>query len=371
MRRQQTPWLLVCWLFWVGVSALRAQEQDTVDHQQGFRKTSLFPLPIVYYTPETGWAGGLAMFAAFRMPGQTDRVRPSQLQFGFAYTQRKQLLLYLPFQFFWKEERNQIAGELGYYRYAYLFYGIGNDNPTSDEEVYEVDFPRVRLNLLRQIAPHHYLGVRYWWDDYRIREVEEGGILAAGMAPGSSGGVISGAGLLYNFDSRDDIFYPQSGFLVETEAFFNQKWLGSDFKFHRFSLDAAGYFRLVSLRNTLALNVWLVTSDGGIPFQQLAFIGGPRKMRGHFEGRQRDRNLWMLQAEFRHQFTKRFGAALFSGIGAVSPRINQFFDQKTHLSYGAGIRFRISKKEKVNLRLDFAGNEQGEFATYLTVKEAF
>jgi hypothetical protein len=331
----------------------------------------LFPLPIVYFTPETRWAGGLALFSAFRMHGQTDDVRPSQLQLGFAYTQRKQLLFYLPFQFFWDQERNQVAGELGFFRYAFLFYGIGNNNLKEQEEIYDVDFPRLRLNLLRQVAPKHYLGMRYWWDNFQIQSVEDGGILDTEDILGKNGGVISGMGLLYNFDSRNDIFYPQSGYLIESEYFFNQTWLGSDFNFRRFSIDAAGYFQLKSSKNVLALNAWITSSSGDVPFQQLAFIGGPKKMRGHFEGRQRDKNLWMLQAEFRRNLGKRFGAVVFSGLGAVAPRITDFTQQKTHFSYGAGIRFRISKREKVNIRLDFAGNEYGEFAPYLTVKEAF
>ncbi|HLP93031.1 MAG TPA: BamA/TamA family outer membrane protein [Saprospiraceae bacterium] len=358
------------WVLWAG--DMFAQQADSLPQQSmGFRKTSLFPLPIVYYTPETGWAGGLALFAAFRMPGQGNDERPSQMQPGFAYTQRRQILFYLPFQFFWNKERNQIAGELGFYRYAYLFYGIGNSNPKTNEEIYQVDFPRLRLNVLRLVAPKHYVGLRYWWDDYQIRSAPAGGQLTSGTITGSQGGVISGLGLLYNFDSRDDIFYPQKGFLIEGECFLNRKWLGSDFNFSRWSVDAAGYFKLRSSRSILALNVWITALAGEVPFQQLAFLGGSRKMRGHFEGRQRDRSLWTLQAEYRYSLRKRFGVVLFSGIGAVAPQMSAFFRQKTHISYGTGIRLGISKRERVNIRLDFAGNEYGELATYLTVKEAF
>ncbi len=348
----------------------QAAEGDSLRQQKLFRKSSLIPIPIIYYTPETRLAGGLATLYAFRMRGQTDEERPSQVQLGLAYTQEKQVLIYLPFQIFFNKETWQANGELGYYRYVYQFFGVGNETEKSDEETYSVNFPRVRLNVLRLVAPHHYLGLRYWWDDYNITKLADDGQLIQNGITGSRGGVVSGAGLLWNFDSRDQIFYPTKGFWTEAEIFANAKAIGSDFNFTRFSLDAVGYFSKTT-KNVLALNAWLVFTQGDVPFQQLAFIGGPKKMRGYFEGRLRDKNLWMLQAEYRRELFGRFGAVAFGGMGAVSPGAGDLFRQKAHFTYGAGIRFMLSKNDHINLRLDVAGNEKGEFFPYLTVREAF
>ena len=366
-------WAVFIGLFLGRTLSLPAQHlaQDSIPTQNGFRKSSLIPIPLVYYTPETGWAGGAAVLYAFRWRGQADRLRPSQLQLGFAYTQRKQLLLYLPFQFFFDQERYQAFGELGYYRYVYQFFGIGNNTLQQNEESYAVDFPRVRLNLMRLVAPHHYLGIRYWWDDYQIKKTAANGILATEYISGNRGSVISGVGALWNVDSRDDIFYPKKGYLIETELFANAKIIGSNFRFSRLSVDANGYFAGRRKKNVLALNAWLVFMQGNPPFQQLAFIGGPKKMRGYFEGRLRDKNLWVLQAEYRLPIYRRLGAAVFSGVGAVAPDVAGLFQQNVHFTYGAGLRFRLSKKDHINLRLDVAANDLGEIAPYLTVKEAF
>lgn len=358
---------LSLWIF-----GLASAQTDTIPQAavSGFRKSSLLPLPIVYFTPETGWAGGLALFAAFRMPGQTDKERPSQAQLGFAYTQRKQLLFYVPFQVFWNKEKQQVYGELGYYRYIYFFYGIGNENPVAAEEAYDVHFPRIRINYVHRVLPHQYVGMRYWWDNFQIQGVAAGGLLAGGQAPGSRGGVVSGIGPVYVYDNRDDIFFPSKGILMEAECFLNGKALGSDFNFSRVSVDAAAYYRVLP-KGVLALNAWLSASFGVVPFQQLAQIGGPRRMRGYFEGRLRDKCLWMAQAEYRWMFAQRFGLAFFAGAAAVSPEPGRLFRQKVNAAWGGGIRFRISKKERVNLRLDFASNADGEFFPYLTLKEAF
>jgi hypothetical protein len=349
---------------------LNGHAQDSLRQEQWLRTSSFIPIPIVYYTPETRFAGGAALSWAFRFRGQNPGSRPSQAQLGLAYTQERQFLFYLPFQLFLKEAAWQVYGELGYYRYAYQFFGIGNETLADDREVYSVDFPRLRLNGLRLIAPNHYLGLRYAWDDYRVTRTENGGLLEAGEIPGSRGGVVSTAGLLWNFDSRDDLFYPSKGWWVEGEWAINNRILGSNFAFSRASLDIAGYFSR-SKRHILALNAWLVFMQGEPPFQHLAFIGGPKKMRGYFEGRLRDKNLWMLQAEYRAILIGRLGWAAFGGVGAVGPEAVSLFSQSMRFTAGAGLRFRLSKKDHINLRLDAAVNEKGEVFPYLTVKEAF
>ncbi|MBX2928666.1 MAG: BamA/TamA family outer membrane protein [Saprospiraceae bacterium] len=354
----------------VPVAAQNTSAADTLATALPKRNNSLIAIPIAYYTPETRLAAGVAGMYTFRFGEPGGAGRPSQVQLGFAYTQEKQLLFYLPFQLFSGDDNWQVSGELGYYRYVYQFFGIGNETRIEDKENYDVNFPRIRLNVLRLVAPRHYLGIRYWWDDYQMVRTAEGGLLAPGNITGSTGGVVSGAGTIWNYEGRDNIFYPTKGYWTEVELFAGNKALGSDFNFNRFSFDAAGYFSK-SPRHVVALHAGLVFMSGDPPFQQLAFIGGPRRMRGYFEGRLRDKNLWMLQAEYRTQLSGRFGAVAFAGMGAVAPRAGSLFSQKLNAAFGGGIRFRLSKKEYINLRLDVGINTQGEVFPYLTVREAF
>jgi hypothetical protein len=52
---------------------------------------------------------------------------------------------------------------------------------------------------------------------------------------------------------------------------------------------------------------------------------------------------------------KRFGLVGFGGLGGVIPGGNQPFRTKNFLpSGGTGVRFELSKKYHVNLRIDFA-----------------
>lgn len=103
---------LVLHLFLSTIGTAQSSGVDSLPPQQLFQKSSLIPIPIVYYTPETRLAAGAAILYTFRFRGQSGLTRPSQVQVGFAYTQEKQLLLYLPFQVFFSEGNWQTYGEL-------------------------------------------------------------------------------------------------------------------------------------------------------------------------------------------------------------------------------------------------------------------
>jgi outer membrane protein assembly factor BamA len=334
------------------------------------RKSSFVILPLIFYTPETRLAGGGAALYAFRFRNQPDSARPSQVQIGGAYTQENQILSYLPFQLFFKNSTYNIYGELGYYRYFYYFYGIGNDLPDTRER-YSAQYPRIRLNALKKVYPNLYVGVRYSMDNYNIPEVEVGGKLADNTITGSQGGLISNIGVVANYDSRDNIFYATKGYNVELALLNNGKWLGSDFNFNRISLDATTYWTN-RYQHTLAVNGWFNFNFGDVPFNEMAVIGGTKKMRGFFEGRYRDNHVWMLQTEYRvPPIWWRLGFVVFGSVGSVANQISDFTESQIHYSGGAGLRILLSKKEKINIRIDYGINEKGEGFPYITVTEAF
>jgi hemolysin activation/secretion protein len=121
----------------------------------------------------------------------------------------------------------------------------------------------------------------------------------------------------------------------------------------------------------LALNGFVDFLSGDVPFQQLALIGGPRKMRGYFEGRFRDKNLWMFQAEYRWPIKGIFGMTFFANAASVAPDLNTLLSEQVHFAGGLGLRIRLSKEDKVNLRVDLGINEEGQVFPYFTVGEAF
>ncbi|HMQ47022.1 MAG TPA: BamA/TamA family outer membrane protein [Saprospiraceae bacterium] len=350
--------LLACCLLSHGSSA-----QDSIPD----KSYSLAAYPVVFYLPETRLGFGGAGIWAFYFPD--DDSRPSQIQTGIAYTLNKQVLLYLPYQVFWDDNRWIAKGELGYYRYFYNYYGIGNQEATDYVEQYEVNYPRFRFNLLYQVLPQFYTGFRYWWDNYQIGSREVGGQLISGTITGGSGGVVSGLGLISIWDTRDHIFYSRKGIVLEATAFWNSKALGSDFNFSRFTIDASSFLSL-NTNHILAFNLFAGSIAGEAPFNELMLLGGSKKARGFYEGRFRDKHLALLQIEYRTKLKGRFGAVLFTSVGNVTPDLGHWAWKYNRYNAGAGLRYSLDKKEHINLRLDIGFGQQA-IGYYFTIGEAF
>lgn len=333
---------------------------------------NLYPLPVIYYTPETRFAFGGVGISTFRFNGDWYSERNSFFQLGGAYTQEDQLLFYLPFQLFLKQNQFNVFGELGYYRYSYFFYGVGPDLPEANEELYYVNFPRFRLNLTKLVAENLFLGFRYWFDDYRLKQTKEGGILDQGKVTGAEGGIVSSLGLIGLFDTRDNYNYPTKGSFLQALVLPNSTVLGSDFDFIRYSLDYVNYQKL-SKKTILALNLFGVSIVGDPPFNEQAFIGGREKMRGFYEGRFRDRNLLMAQLEFRQWLFWKVGVAAFGGSGAVAPQWSQYSLSNVKHTAGIGLRYLLNEDDRINIRLDYGFGLNGINSSgfYLTVGEAF
>ncbi len=331
------------------------------------RTSSLRGFPVVFYLPETNWSVGATGIYTFRMPQDSSRY-PSQLNLGIAYTLNRQFLLYLPFRLYLK--KHIVYGELGYYIYDYNFYGIGAQTLASDEEVYGVRFPRVRLTALRQVSEAWAVGLRYWAEDFRITERDPQGQLAEGSIAGSNGSIISGLGPAANYDTRDNIFYPIKGAFAEMAFQYYPSLLGSSQEYSRLSVAYAKYFHK-NEKHILALRGLIESSWGNPPFNQMALFGGARLGRAYYEGRYRDLHLLGLQAEYRFPLFWKIGGALFTDVGHISPDGTRLKAQQWRYTLGGGLRYRLNEKEKINLRLDVGFAPQEGSGFYVTIGEAF
>lgn len=341
--------------------------QDTTKE----KRNSLSAFPVAYFTPETDWSFGAVGIYAFRIKGMADESRPSQVSLAGAYTLNKQILLFVPFQLFWKEAKWNWYGEIGYYRYNYFYYGIGNESKSEEEEIYDVNFPRLKLNALYRVYPKTYAGLRYWYDGYDIVGIKADGLLDRNRPVGTEGGNISGFGPVANYDSRDNIFSTTKGHYIEAASLFAFSGIGSDYNFSKSSLDARKFMPLgKEKKSVLALNAYAEFSGGDVPFYQLAFLGGGKRMRGYLEGRFRDRHYAMLQSEYRFPLFWRFGGVVFAGTGGVSSEVGDIFND-FRFSYGAGLRFLLDPKEGVNIRVDYGLGQGDNSGFYLTIGEAF
>ncbi|MEY3399085.1 MAG: hypothetical protein RL220_1679, partial [Bacteroidota bacterium] len=90
----------------------------------------------------------------------------------------------------------------------------------------------------------------------------------------------------------------------------------------------------------------------------------------YFEGHFRDRNIMMLQSEWRTRLWKRFGLAVFAHSAVLANDLGDFSTKYLKPAGGLGLRYLIDPDRRLNLRLDFALSTEASLF-YLTVGEAF
>jgi hypothetical protein len=350
------------------VSASRCFASEPADSLVPKKRYLISGFPILFYTPETRFGFGAAGVFIFNFKKDSLLAPRSSINLGFTYTQNKQVLFYLPYTLFIKNRSYQVYGEIAYNKYNYNFYGVGNDQRPDYVERYGVEFPRLRVTFLKKISRSFYAGPRYAFDKFSLYDVVENGQFARKEVPGSTGGIVSGFGAVLLADTRDNIFYPSKGLWAELVVYRDHPLTGSSFNYTRIAFDFVKYFHY--RKNILALNAYSIYSDSDLPFFQMGTLGGQKKMRGFYEGRYRDNNVMVFQAEYRRHLFWLLGFTVFADAGQVARRYDQFNGTNWRYTYGAGLRLTIDKVQKINLRVD-VGVGNGKVLPYFTIAEAF
>lgn len=333
------------------------------------KKSDFIFLPIIFYTPETKIALGLGGMYNIRASEDGLRSRPSSFRAAVIYTQKKQFIIEFGLDLYPKKEKFHMMGNFSFSKYSDRFYGIGNNTLEDMRENYTSRIARISLSVQKNVLSKLNFGIQYDFEYNKVIEVEESGELAKGEILGSEGGTASGIGLLINWDTRNNIFFPSSGDFYQLSAILFRSGLESDYNFTKYNLDLRKYFRLFS-SHVLALQGYLNIITGDPPFQMLSLIGSQNWMRGYYRGRYRDKNMIAFQIEYRMPVWRRFGLVSFVGYGDVSDKLSNLELGNLKYSVGFGIRYLLSREEKINVRLDVGFGKESS-GVYVAVSEAF
>ena len=356
------------------ISPAQDEEKNTgnetqTDTAKGKCKGRVIGAPILYYTPETHLAFGAAGTYITRLSGCKKEARPSSISPILIYTLQKQFKAQVNADIYLKPNDWRVQIELKTEKYPNKFFGIGNNTLESNMELFTSKSSNIALSFLKKIDRGLNLGLQYNFSNWKIVDVNAGGLLDSGVFPGSQGGTISGLGFLVTLDTRDNTFSAMKGNLFVFSTSFYYKLLGSKFDFTSMSLDLRKYIPLFS-NHVLAVQSLIKMQTGDVPFLNLAQLGGQYNMRGYFEGRFRDKNLLVLQAEYRMPLVWRFGLVGFAGVGNVADKFNKFSLADMKYSYGFGVRFLFDPKERIQVRVDVGfGKDTSGF--YFSIFEAF
>ncbi|NOQ96811.1 MAG: BamA/TamA family outer membrane protein [Calditrichae bacterium] len=356
-------------LFSLLVSQKISLAQESADSSDYF-DSSLDVYPFVYYTPETEFAAGAGGVFTF-YTARDSLLNPSNLTISGFYSSIRTYEISGVTNLFFRQNRMVTVLDITYSHKVDRFYGIGNDTPELGTEQYVVDNVGGVLDfqLPPAIIQSDRGGLVLEYRNYSILDRKENPYLLADTLTGTDGGVVSGIGMVWVWDIRDHVFFPNSGGLTQAKVIFYSKDVGSDFTYSWFEVNAKRYWSY-SPDHVIAVQFYLNMVGGDPPFFKLPALGGPKIMRGYFQGRYRDKSYFAMQAEYRQYFWWRMGFVAFAGVGDVVPELTHLNSASMKTSYGFGLRFLFNKKRKINLRVDF-GFGKNSSGIYFGIQEAF
>ncbi len=361
--KRLTPFLLVSLLLFCSFSS---RSQDSTEAP---KKVSLIALPLLFFTPETSLGYGAAGALNLRL-GDNPESQSSQILFGAARTLFNQTLLYTNYNVYLNEDKYWLKGEFGYYDFFFFYYGIGPETRLEDEETYEVQFPRIKLDAMHRLGTKAYWGVRYWMDSYNHLDADAGGLIDNVRPAGFNGGTISGLGPVFILDTRDNVYSSAKGYKLEMATVLYHEALGSQFRYAQAFLDAAVFtrpwkkYKHVIGAQLLSENTW-----GDVPFFALPKLGGSKVMRGYYQGRFVDQKQMAAQVEYRFPLFWRLEQTLFTSASFIGKHHEDWrFDQMITAA-GSGLRFVVNQNDRIKIRFDVAYGEEVNF--YFTFNEAF
>ncbi len=345
------------------------KEHPTEMKSDSTKRTSFNGYPYLFYTPESKLAfgaGGIFIFYG----GKSQDLRPSKIGFGGWYSTNKQYKLSINPNFYFYNNKLYIEAPSSFGYFINKYFGIGYDTPDYSEASYATETFSTTITV--QVPPEVFAadrtGLIFDYDKTSIVDTLGNELLLDDSLTGHNGGTTIGFGTDLVWDSRDNIFFPNSGGYQYFRIIFYPEI--SDFNFAKIELDVRAY-RAISPDHVFAFNFYIESALGDTPFYKLPALGGQKRMRGYFNGRYRDNFYGMMQLEYRQYFWKRLGFVVFGGVGNVSDNILDYHFDNLKYSYGAGLRFLFNQEQKVNLRMDIGFGNDGNRGIYFGIQEAF
>jgi len=358
------------------------REKENVDSLFNESSKSFLPVPVISNNPTIKTGFGALLIYFFKIGKEEDTSPASIINLYMLYSTNKSYIIVPSARLYWDNDKNRATIATGIININNNFY---YQTDTSDLHlVYTESRLMLTLEYSRKIVGHFYLGAIYLGTktSYKFKQGtdEENEFTEEFFKEhGIEDNFVSSIGVNISFDSRDYVYYPSRGFMFSVRPKFNTTWLGSDTKYIDTDYKFA-YFLSLGKKSILGFDFsgGFAQGYGGddVPYDGYQNFGISNSLRGYQTGKYQGANMMALQAEYRWNFYRRWGAVFFAGTGSIwgnaSKENNLTFAERKWLpSGGLGLRFMILRAKKINMRLDFAWGVDGNRGLYFGVMEAF
>ncbi len=344
------------------------QDKNTTAKKPKRGQLVIAPIPAI--SPAVGSGLILAVGYVFKLKEDDELSPPSVIGVVGAFTNNGSRGGGLGGRLYFGENKYQTTFAVVKGRVNYDFFGIGRlpNRPPVSVEIHQggtVFFGE----FLRNVGKNIFVGPRF---QHRSLYARLGGEQTAGgfeIPEIDIQATTVGLGFHVQRDLRDSTFYPRKGSIFNlTGDFFDQSW-GSKRQYQTYKVQYNKYHAL-SPKQVLAYRGMVCSANQNVPFYDLCFFGVNNDLRGYAGGEFQNRRMFATQAEFRQELKGRFGVVGFGGFGGIARRWNEFRSDQLLPAAGAGIRFKLDKKNHINYRIDWAIGRAGHTLT-IGVGEAF
>jgi len=361
---------VACCLFPLAASAADPAPEDA--EAGGFdagdfllNRKGVLPVPMVITEPAVGYGGGV-MLLYFSEPDGAEQsttrpdgkdVPPNVTGVGGGLTENGSRGGGLFHFHTWGGDKYRYLGALVSGRVNLDYYG-----PLGNGRSYELKGTMLIQQLLARIGGSSwYVGPRYTYFRSQTRFTGN----AADALDLNAARHIGKVGLVADYDTRDNMFYPNNGSYVELEAQMARPWAGSDQNFETYR--ARGFTWIPTAPNwTLGLRADAQFTSGAVPFYAQPYVD----LRGVSRGRYQDRNAVVAEGELRWNVTPRWSLLAFSGVGKAYGERRPFSDASNVVSVGTGFRYLIAQKLGLAVGIDVA-HSKDQNAVYIQVGSAW
>ena len=372
---------LLCGILIIVLPDLAAQrrilDRLASNQKDSTRSSSFLPLPVIGYSPVTGWEFGLSALYSFYTDRADSLTRNSIIGGIASLTTRKQKNFLAKADIWTDQNKYHYIGEVRYKDFPFHFYGLGDRTREADLDTIDQRLFRLRGEVEKLIRRRYYAGLNFRFEKYDYKDRGLPGIYAGNPTlPGKTGGTVLFLGLSQILDTRNTNTYTTNGTYIKVNYSYAPGFFGGDNFTGSYAKADFRTFRDLSRKAVLGFNFVYESLQGdNTPFYLLPQLGNDEIMRGYYTGRYRNENLLAAQAEWRYRFVPRFGIAAFAGAGNVyntgGLRIQDFKP-----SYGGGFRYFFDVERAMSIRFDYAFGEKrpGEKIQkgfYISFGEAF
>ncbi|WP_272582763.1 BamA/TamA family outer membrane protein [Providencia sp. PROV261] len=322
-----------------------------------------------FYTPEMGIGIGTALVGLYRIDKNDKETQPSSIGLsGFASSTGAFGVNFTNYNFIDHDQwRLFVSGTLNNIPTYYWGKGYTAGKNDHNKEKYHSQEFEITPRALYRLTDATYIGLGWNFSSINANDPDDGAKHYFQQSIGGQSVINSGMSAYFSYDTRDFLPNAHHGQAFEAVYTYFSPSFGSDTRFQSTQLQYAYYHELTE-NTVIALDNYARFTTGEVPWDQLSLLGNANRMRGYYEGRYRDNNIFTTQLELRHKLDWRHGIVGWVGTGTMSNKTAELGEG--HWLPTTGIGYRFEFKPRMNVRLDF-GVGRNSTGFYFQVGEAF